>query len=306
MYYERGYRLQFANGLGWRICSTASVKGLWEKFVGILNIKPCNDEELPLFLFCSRESEVRDFFNELKESITVDGHFSQNDWKVLNMDLMTAFTNYRTRDIICKVNRRDTFRDDIYTMWRSMYLLYQHILDSGGSPMHAGLVERGGWGIVFAAPGGAGKSTCCSRLPAGWDVCCDDEVFMLKCGPGDYAAHPLPTWSDMILSESQLSWPVESSIPVKMIFFLKKAERNGITPLGSGKASVLINQSCKQILRRAWFFQNQDIQRKQKVELFNYAAEMAKQVPAYILHLSLMGNFWEEIDILLKSQSGMT
>ena len=96
--------------------------------------------------------------------------------------------------------------------WESLY--------RGGLPFHATLLEYQGQGIILAAPGGTGKSTCSRRVPPPWRACCDDEVLVVKSPDGRYLAHPFPTWTITSGNGATISgrwrrpcpWPASSSL----------------------------------------------------------------------------------------------
>ena len=54
-------------------------------------------------------------------------------------------------------------------VWQSFYPFYERLIRLGGFPLHAALVEHNGRRVLISAAAGTGKSTCCSRFPAGWD-----------------------------------------------------------------------------------------------------------------------------------------
>ena len=97
--------------------------------------------------------------------------------------------------------------------WESLY--------RGGLPFHATLLEYQGQGIILAAPGGTGKSTCSRRVPPPWRACCDDEVLVVE-GPGrPLPGTPFPHLERLLLAtgreyleggEGPAAWPASSSL----------------------------------------------------------------------------------------------
>jgi SynChlorMet cassette protein ScmC len=80
------------------------------------------------------------------------------------------------------------------------------------------------------------------------------------------------------------------------IFFLEHAEEDEAVPVGQGEASILINGAVGEICQRFWEKLGRESQRKSRSKVYHNACEMAKQIPAFRLHVSLDGRFWEEIE----------
>jgi len=284
--------LQFANGKGGRICSTEGARDWTDRFAGIMELKPCDSNDLPFYLFYRNDSRISETPTEfIKDTLGGKG-LTEIKWQPRRIGPISIFSNNQTSDLVCEIGSDASFEDSIYSMWYSLYPFYRHILSFGGVPFHAGLVEWNGRGILFTAPGGTGKSTTISRLPPDWSMHCDDEVLIIRDIQNRYVAHPFPTWSNFFLNQQPKSWIVESSLPISAVFFLIQAETDDIKPIGSGTATVLINQAGRQILRRAWNLEISVEQLELRRKLFELSCELAKTVPCYMLNISLTGNFW--------------
>jgi SynChlorMet cassette protein ScmC len=116
-----------------------------------------------------------------------------------------------------------------------------------------------------------------------------------------YQAHPFPTWSDYLWKQSNQTWNVQYSVPVCGVFFLEQSDIDDVVPLGRGEAALLISESAMQICEKFWRSVDKHGQKKFREQLFNNACEMAKRIPAYRLHVSLHGKFWEKIEQVLDS-----
>jgi SynChlorMet cassette protein ScmC len=182
----------------------------------------------------------------------------------------------------------------------SLYPIYQQVQDSGGLPLHAGLVEHNGKGVLLAGPKNAGKSTCCGRLPKPWYPLCDEETLIVKVNQERYLAHPFPTWSEYLAKRSEQTWNVHSHVPISSIFFLEQAGFDEAIPLGQGEASVFINQLATQVCCRYWNNLGHEDLRTRKTKLFENVTELAEAVPAFRLRVSLKGRFWEEMEKVLQ------
>jgi SynChlorMet cassette protein ScmC len=165
-----------------------------------------------------------------------------------------------------------------------------------GLSLHSALAEYNGKGILFAAPGGTGKSTCYNRLPDYWKPLCDDETLIVLDQNDTYRAHPFPTWSDYLMKRKENTWDVQYSVPLSAIFFIEQSDHDEIIYIDRRKSTLSITGSAKQIL--AIFLHG--MKKEQKIDIstkmFNNAFDMAKKIPVFRLLVSLNGQFWKEVE----------
>jgi len=184
-------------------------------------------------------------------------------------------------------------------IWRVVPSVHWESICRGGLPFHAALLERHGQGVVLAAPGDTGKSTCSHRVVYPWQARCDDEVLVVLTPGGRYLAHPFPTWTDYLYERAENTWKVEDAIPLAGIFFLEQSPQDECVPLEGAQAAAEATSSAEQTMTRflRWF----DIGEARKVRwsMFANACEIVKQVPTFHLRVSLHGNFWEKIEAAL-------
>ena len=170
----------------------------------------------------------------------------------------------------------------------------------GGILIHGALAERNGIGVILAAPGGTGKTTASDRLPAPWRSLCDDTTLVVRDSQGNYRAHPWPTWSSFLDGGLGGSWDVQSAVPVKGIFFLSHAFEDRVESVGSGHAVSMLVECVKQ----ASMFMARGLSKEETsalhMEWFNNLCDLVRIVPAHILHISLNGAFWQEIEQILE------
>jgi len=170
----------------------------------------------------------------------------------------------------------------------------------GGILIHGALAERNGIGVILAAPGGTGKTTASDRLPATWRSLCDDTTLVVRDSQGNYRAHPWPTWSRFLDGGPGGTWDVQSAVPVKGIFFLSHAFKDRVESVGSGHAVSMLVECVKQ----ASMFMARGLSKEETsalhLEWFNNLCTLARVVPAHILHISLTGAFWQEIEQMLE------
>jgi len=223
-----------------------------------------------------------------------------NGWYCYDHKTLRIWCHANMPDVVCEVNNDAGDVIGIINMWNSLQPIYQRSTNLGGLPFHAALVELDGRGILLAAPGDTGKSTCCRRLPDYWRALCDDETLVVSGKEKRYRAHPFPTWSDHLYGSSEKTWNVQYSVPVAAMFFLEQAEADEAVPVGQGEAAVLMSDSASQICQRFWRRMDIKDERSFRVEIFHNACEMAKRIPAFRLRVSLHGRFWEEIEKALE------
>lgn len=195
---------------------------------------------------------------------------------------------------------------EYYTIWYSLFPFYFNALLNGGLAFHAGLISRNGNGFLLGGTGGAGKSTACNRLPPGWQSHSDDETLIVLNENKEYHSHPFPTWSDFtIKKQTDKSWDVQYSVPLKAVFFLEQSSIVKATPVKKMEAAYLIMKSSSEV----YFKYIDRMDRKDAIDLrgrmFANACRLSNQVPAYRLQMTLDGNYWEEIEQAISFSTPM-
>lgn len=185
-------------------------------------------------------------------------------------------------------------------MQMSLKLIYQYEQDKGGLSFHAGLLQHNGKGILLAASGSIGKSTCCCRIPSPWKALCDDEALVVQDDQIQYFVHPFPTWSNFTINKGpETSWDVQQFLPLSALFFLEQAQTNEVIPIGQGEAAVRINKSAIEVCNRTLRFLDKEKEKAIRKKVFSNACQIAKVIPAFILRVSLSGPFWVEMEKVL-------
>jgi SynChlorMet cassette protein ScmC len=169
----------------------------------------------------------------------------------------------------------------------------------GGLLIHGALAEKNGHGIILAGHGDAGKTTASRRLPPPWKSLSDDCTLIVRDRKGSYLAHPWPTWSTFMYGGTGGSWDVQYNVPLQAIFVLKQSLADQVEPLGQGRAVCLLNETAGQ----AWYALENDLDDQQRqtmsLQRFSNICELTKNIPAFLLHISKTGSFWQEIDTVL-------
>jgi len=183
---------------------------------------------------------------------------------------------------------------------RLSLVLAREALARGGVLIHGALAERDGIGVILAAPGGTGKTTASNRLPAPWRSLCDDTTLVVRDSQGNYWAHPWPTWSRFLQGESGGTWDVQNAVPLKGIFFLDQAVEDHLESVGPGHAVSLLVECAEQTSQLMARRLSKEETRALHLERFNNLCALARVVPAHVLHISLTGAFWQEIEQALE------
>ena len=174
----------------------------------------------------------------------------------------------------------------------------------GGVLMHGALAERDGMGVILAAPGGTGKTTASNRLPSPWRSLCDDTTLVVRDPLGNYWAHPWPTWSRFLDNGPGGTWDVQNAVPVRGFFFLVQAVADRMERIGAGKAVSLLGECAGQVSTfmapGLWKKELHDLY----LERFHNLCALARVVPTHVLHISLTGAFWQEIERFIQVRNG--
>lgn len=169
----------------------------------------------------------------------------------------------------------------------------------GALLLHGALAERNGIGVILAAPGGTGKSTASERLLPPWRSLCDDTTLVVRDGGGNYWAHPWPTWSRFVTGGPGGTWNVPCAVKLQAVFFLSQSEIDQAGRTGSGRAATWLIESAQQVGHPMTRGMPMDQVCALHLERFDNACALARAVPAHLLHLSLTGAFWLEIERVL-------
>jgi hypothetical protein len=173
----------------------------------------------------------------------------------------------------------------------------------GGVLIHGALAERDGMGVILVAPCGTGKTTASNRLPAPWRSLSDDATLVVRDPQGNYWAHPWPTWSRFLDGGPGGTWDVQSAMPLKGIFLLAQAVEDRVERLGPGRAVSLLVESVGQVSTIMAPGLVKEELHALHLEQFDNLCALVRVIPAHVLHISLTGAFWQEIDQALAGVS---
>lgn len=170
-----------------------------------------------------------------------------------------------------------------------------------GLLLHGALAERGGYGVILAGPPDVGKTTASTRLKPPWRSLSDDTTLVVRDNSGEYWAHPWPTWSKFVSDGPGCTWDVQRAVPLKGIFFLVQDQEDRVELVHLSQAACLLVETAES---SSWLFSEdmeQDEVRARNVQRFDNICILAKSVPCYLLHLSLVGTFWREIERVIDN-----
>jgi len=288
-----GYRIYLDYDLRWTIYADKRLEEWLNRMAGIMELKRIDNVDGNHRIFCVSMNSDNEHASNLYKS---------QDWQtVYDHPTMRILHNRGMGDYVCEIDNEKGEEIEYINMWNMLYAIYQPVIDRGGLPFHAGLVELDGKGILIAGKSGQGKSTTCRRLSEYWTALCDDETLILFDKENGYMAHPFPTWSDYLWKPSENRWNVDHSVILSAIFFIEQSETDEVMPVETqAESAVLINKSAVEIYQK--FLVRFERERKWNAAtmVFDNACKMAKTVPAYKLRISLTGRFWEKMEEVIK------
>jgi SynChlorMet cassette protein ScmC len=217
--------------------------------------------------------------------------------------LIRIWSHSEVPNLICELSPLKSDSRELVMMWYALQVIYPGIVHGGGLPLHAAMVSRGGAGVLLVGAEGAGKSTCCRRMAEEWTVLADDGILIVPGKGSSYATHPLPTWSELIMGQSERTCIVEHGVPLSAIFFLEKASQDEVVPLNQGHASVMINASASYVSRQGWKKPDPGQDRRLKTMIFDNSCRIGRTVPSFLLRVSPSGEFWKPMEQALHRSS---
>ncbi len=202
--------------------------------------------------------------------------------------------------VVCIVSPNGDWGGPYVNLVRLSLVIAREAQARGGVLIHGALAERDGMGAILAAPGGTGKTTASNRIPAPWRSLCDDTTLVVRDPQGNYWAHPWPTWSRFLDGGPGGTWDVQRAVPVKGVFFLAQAVEDRVERVGPGQAVSLLGECARQ----ASMFMPLGLFKEElhalHLERFNNLSALARVIPAHVLHISLTGAFWQEVEQALN------
>ena len=284
----RGFSLRLEDGSRWWIGGSRHAAFIAEKMGGIMALQEGDPEDSRLIYF----------YDKAADRTNLDlSRLQAQGWIKIYQELCQIYFHPGLRHVLCEydADREDSFYP---LMSFGVHAVHWESLYRGGLPFHGTLLEYQGQGIILAAPGGTGKSTCSRRVPPPWRACCDDEILVVKSPDGRYLAHPFPTWTDYIWKRGDHVWPAEKALPLAGIFFFKQSlEEDRVKSLGGALSALSATRSASEIMILHFLAKsNPGEVLELRQNIFANACEIVQKVPTYRLLVKLTGSFWEHIE----------
>ena len=294
---EIGYPLELADLGAWWLRASPQWQYWLDRLAGFLELEPGPRDGRPAMVFGS-EGE---FFPSNAAAPEKDDSWP---WGLCELKSFRFAVRPGTAEIFCEIRPRpgdhqfDSEMIDVIKMRYIVYPFYLMAIQNGGLPIHGALFEREGRVVLLAASGNTGKSTCCERLPEPWKPLADDAVLVVKTKEG-YRAHPFPTWNDHVKKRADTRWDVQKSYPLDAIFFLEQAAVDSVVPLGQAETTLGLNDAALEGIIAIRAMIGQEWLRRFWLQVLDNSSTMARTLPAYILRVSLTGQFWKEMEKVL-------
>jgi len=293
--------LKLANGREWCFKADRNSEWLCEYLAGLAELdaasqNPCETIALvtgdsePLFADVLKKAQkLSDRIRLPREGWVKNNHKMPKVWSQPGVPFAIAST----------LSRRDRIMDVLQAQ-QALYPVITGEIAAAGLPVHAALVEREGEGMLIAAKGGTGKSTCCRRIPPPWHCLSDDEGLIVKTGKKDYRVHPFPTWSAHMWEPSDRSWHVQRHVHLAAIFFLEQADIDACAPYPQSMAAISLYISSVDAFRK--YEMNMDAAQVAKFRaiMMDNACQIAITTPAYALKATRSGRFWDAMEQVLS------
>jgi len=303
------YTLTLGNSQRWLLTAEDGQHQWLQKFASILCLTSSGTKTHPKLIFTCRNMR------------------NEDGWEGQALSALQFWSHPKTEDIICEIQQDAGKEPEIMRIWhaqqakkttccpcippswnalwdilrmrQSLRPIYHRALVSGGLPLHAALIEKDGQGILLAAAGNTGKTTCYQRIPLSWNALCDDEALIVIDKRKQYRVHPFPTWSDYLWKGSYKTWDVQRCLPLRAIFFLQRGKNDEAIPVGRAEAAVYNTHLAAQALSWSWKGLDDDKTQEIKKTLFSNTCRLATTIPGFMLQCTLHGKFWERIEEVL-------
>jgi SynChlorMet cassette protein ScmC len=292
-----GFSLNFSDGTRWWLGADDSIKNWLSEFADLLKLNPGerNDEIALIF----HNGTLRD---KQEPHIQTELNYTNLDsmWRIHHPAGLEMWSLSELPVIYCSVFLEPTGDMSPTITWPYVCYPFYHraFRLCGGLPLHSALIEHNGRGYLLVGPSNIGKTTCCQRLPHGWNALCDDEILVVYNQMKDmYFAHPFPTWSDFIFRNNlRTSCKVQQSVPVAAILFLEQQDSDQISHAEKLLSTNILYKSTEQIFHRFLVNLPPIARKRLSFDMFINACRLTYAVPTYHLRTSLTGQFWEKIE----------
>ncbi len=288
---KQNYKLEMSDGKVWEFISTTALNQWLKLFAKTMELKKVH---------CSKNTYKKIIFSKFVDgNIQPQNTIISKDWKLFkHASIFKIWTHEKINEVFIELNYDFIEHPEIkyIDMWSSLIPLFSHYNSEGGGPIHAASAEFNGNGIIIAASGGTGKSTCYNRLPAYWHPMADDEALIVK-EQKKYHIHPMPTWSDYLFNRKIKICNSDYYVPLKGIFFLEQSKEDSVENLTKNLCVHKLHNALREPWESYWVKTEKEARAEMSVNVFHNACEIISSgIPCYKLKATLHGKFWEGIE----------
>jgi hypothetical protein len=232
---------------------------------------------------------------DLPDSVFISNSVNGSDF-LFHDGLIKITLNLEEKRCVVSISRK---REGIYPVKQLntiLFIVYYTLMkhnhpgkSKNNFLVHACAVSRDGVGYAFSGPSESGKSTI-ARLSSDYRVL-NDEMVIIKKENGNYIVSSTPFRGDFFDSE-------EGSAPLKAIFLIKHGNKKNVIK------KISKSEFITRILREVaypdpWLSMNRE---KVFLEMLDFCADVASEVPFYELQFLPDKRFWDSIDELKREE----
>lgn len=223
-------------------------------------------------------------------------------WAGCLLDNRLWTTSFNGDAATVSLTREFDREEPLYRLLLASLIISLSARGKDGLYIHGALAEKDGQGVIMAGTWGAGKSTASNRLPSTWHSLCDDKILVVRDSRGEYFAHPWPTWSRFLPGGQGGTWDSKKAVPLKGIFFIAQRPEDRVEPMSFREGAYALIESSRQALRPMIRELGKEERKILCTQIFESAYALSMKVPCNVLHLTLHGEFWKEMEECLPAQ----
>jgi SynChlorMet cassette protein ScmC len=288
------YRLGLANGDSWVLYVSYDLITWGKELARILGLKEetAHHQNPKKIFFCTDETKC---YCEIISQNSNHSKISRYSFPGMELRYYSSTNSYFVINSLIHHKLRHM---RYFPMMSALYPIYRDVMKNGGIVLHAALLHHPDiGGIAILASGGTGKSTCAETISPPWSSYCDDMMLVVRAPDSLYYAHPLPTWSNIILNPTHIPLrAMDDYIRLDGLFFLNRAEYDKVIALPAIDAAQWIYESSIQTFGGFIDYMTKEEQFKHKNIIFYNACQLARNCPSFILKALYHGYFWREIE----------
>jgi SynChlorMet cassette protein ScmC len=292
------YRMRLANQVSWSFHAMDEVRLWLHDFARILGLEPGTAACYRMFFITQDQGAAAEFLN----FFGIDLPWTANGWRLYRHSKALRFGQHPiSGDVVFELNADIIDHDEIkyIAMWTALRPVFGSLVPKGGTPVHGASAALDGKGVLIAASGGTGKTTCYNRLPSYWEKLADDQALIVGNGRSRFRIHPLPSWSEYLYKRAENTWDIHQGADLCAVFLLEQDNTDAVVPVNSSTSAYELFKSCREVWESHWARLDRQTRVAQSRRVFENAADIVRQVPVYHLKATLIGRFWEAVERVL-------